>query len=75
MPKNGDVHTVHRNGQWVNTVECESGHHGPYATKEKAVNAGRRIAVDNRAEHLIHNMDGTIHERNTYGHDPRNIPG
>jgi hypothetical protein len=26
-------------------------------------------------EHIIKKLEGTIGERNTYGHDPRNVPG
>jgi hypothetical protein len=33
------------------------------------------MARDRKVEHLIHRVDGTIGERNSYGHDPRNIPG
>jgi hypothetical protein len=36
---------------------------------------GRERARDARVEHIIRNLDGTIGERNTYGHDPRNTPG
>jgi hypothetical protein len=33
------------------------------------------MAKDRNVEHFIRNKDGQIGERNTYGHDPRNIPG
>jgi len=28
-----------------------------------------------RTEHVIHNQDGTISERNSYGNDPATRPG
>jgi hypothetical protein len=47
---------------------------GTYPTKSAAQAAGREEAKT-QVEHLIRNLDGRIGERNTYGHDPRNIPG
>jgi hypothetical protein len=67
---------VHRDGRWINEIE---GQHAPvgdgYDRKEDAVRAGRDAAMTRRVEHMIHNLNGRIGERNSYGHDPRNIPG
>ncbi len=41
-----------------------------HAAKEEAVEKGRRLAMGNKSEHYIHNMDGTIGKRNSYGNDP-----
>ena len=41
-----------------------------HATKAEAVKRGRELAIAAKTEHLIHNMDGTIAERNSYGNDP-----
>jgi hypothetical protein len=72
----GAVHTVHRDGRWVNEIEGQAGTVGePFDRKADAVAAGRDVAQDLGVEHMIHNLDGQIHERNSYGHDPRNIPG
>ena len=65
----GWVHTVHRNGIWVNEIEGE-GQISSHATKDEAVAAGRQEAIARRAEHVIHRMDGEIDERNSYGNDP-----
>lgn len=46
-----------------------------FDTKEAAVTGGRDLARERKVEHFIRNLDGKIGERNTYGHDPRNIPG
>lgn len=32
-------------------------------------------AQERQVEHIIRNLDGTIAERHTYGHDPRDIKG
>jgi hypothetical protein len=72
----GDVETYHENGQWQNKIEGNSAPvAGTFDTKEAAVTAGRELARERKVEHFIRNLDGKIGERNTYGHDPRNIPG
>ena len=63
------IHTVYRGGHWLNEVEggeLLSRHW----TKAEAVAAGREEARRRRAEHVIHHVDGTIAERNSYGADP-----
>lgn len=72
----GAVHTVHRDGSWINEVEGQHTALGDsYPRKEDAVRAGRDEAMTRHVEHMIHNLDGRIGERNSYGNDPRNIPG
>jgi hypothetical protein len=44
---------------------------GSYSLKANAIVDGRRIASANQpSELIIHNADGTIAERETYGNDP-----
>ncbi|GEK20902.1 DUF2188 domain-containing protein [Cellulomonas xylanilytica] len=68
------VHTVHKDGMWINEVQGEPVD-GGFLRKEDAVRAGRDAALARGAEHAIHNLDGTIAEKNSYGNDPRNVPG
>jgi hypothetical protein len=70
----GFVHTVWKNDEWVNEIELgdEVSRH---ATKEEAVESGRNLARQRKTEHVIHNQDGTIAERNSYGGDPESSPG
>jgi len=70
----GSVHTVHKDGMWINEVQGEPVD-GGFLRKEDAVRAGREAAIARRAEHSVHNLDGTIGEKNSYGPDPRNVPG
>lgn len=70
----GWIHTVYKNDIWVNEVEGE-GQISSHVTKEEAVDAGREAARSRSTEHVIHNMDGTIAERNSYGNDPFPPPG
>lgn len=65
----GWVHTVHKDGVWVNEVEGE-GTMSHHRIKDEAVAAGREAAIARRTEHVIHNLDGTIAGRNSYGNDP-----
>jgi hypothetical protein len=44
-------------------------------TKDDAVAAGREEATADQVEHIIKNQNGRIGERNSYGNDPRHIPG
>jgi hypothetical protein len=66
----GWIHTVHRDGRWLNDEEGAGAVGQSYADKHSAVLAGRDIARQRRTEHVIHNLDGTIAERNSYGNDP-----
>jgi len=71
----GFVHTVYKRETWLNEIEDGEELAGSYATKEVAVSAGREEAIDRKTEHVIHNQDGTISERNSYGNDPVSRPG
>jgi len=64
------VHTVYVNGRWVNALEGQDrGLLGTFDSKEEAVEAGREEASRRLTEHLIHNEDLSIEERNSYrGH-------
>lgn len=71
---NGFVHTVYKNDQWMNEIE-DDGSVGSHSTKEEAVAAGRAQAQQDKTEHVIHNQDGSISGRNSYGNDPASRPG
>ena len=74
MP-HGDVETFHEDGAWHNRVEGEGGIVSSHENKEGAISAGRNAAEERNVEHIIKNFDGTIGEKHSYGHDPRDIPG
>jgi hypothetical protein len=71
----GDVETFHVDGKWWSRVEGQSDRQGPYEMREEAVSDGRETARNLKVEHIIHGLDGRIHERSSYGKDPRDIPG
>ena len=74
MPK-GDIETFHEDDQWHNRIEGQPGLLGSYAKKDEAVEAVRDVARDLKVEHIIKKLDGTISELNSYGNDPRDVPG
>jgi len=67
------VHTVYVNGRWVNALEGQDrALLGTFDTKEEAIEAGRQEASRRGTEHLIHNEDLTIEERDSYRGDLAN---
>jgi Uncharacterized protein conserved in bacteria (DUF2188) len=71
----GFIHTVHRDGQWLNEIEGKGPIRGKHERKTEAVEAGRARAKRDKIEHVIHNRDGKISGRNSYGSDPRRRRG
>lgn len=64
-----EVHTVPNGGGWINEVDgVQVGVR--YLRKREAIAAGRELAIDRKTEHVIHNLDGQIGEKNSYGNDP-----
>lgn len=70
MPRKPGVHTLPNPGGkgWVNKTDGEVV--SRHRAKENAVERGRDIARKSGMEHTIHKRDGTISEKNSYGHDP-----
>lgn len=52
---------------WVNEIRGDivSNHR----RKDTATECGRDLAIERQTEHSIHNMDGTIGRKNSYGND------
>lgn len=65
------IHTVHdSNGGWKNVREGASRAPSTHTTKSETQTAGRDQARRDSTEHVIHNMDERIAQRNSYGDDP-----
>ena len=69
----GDVNTYPEHGQWNNRVEGETEPSSSHPTREEAASRGRQMAMVRKVEHIVREPDGTIAERTSYGHDPRNV--
>jgi len=60
------VHTVFEAAAWRNKVDgLQQG--GPYAERLSAVAQGRRVALELRAAHIVHDVDGSVLEHHRYG--------
>lgn len=46
-----------------------------HATQEQADAEGRALAKARGAEYQLHGEDGEIRAKDSYGNDPRNVPG
>jgi len=64
------VHTVPHGNGWGNQREGAKRVAKVFSTKAEAERAGRVTAKREHVEHLIHNRDGAIAERNSFGNDP-----
>ena len=72
----GWVHTIYRDGQWINEIEGQGAlRGGKFARKTEAVEAARKRAKRDKTEHVIHTREGKIGSRNSYGSDPRRKKG
>jgi hypothetical protein len=71
----GDIETYYEGGQWKNKVEGSTRAANSFDTKAPAQTKGREMAQKRKVEHIIRKRDGSIGSRNTYGNDPRDIPG
>lgn len=70
MASKSPVHTVPHGDGWANRRAGSDRVAKVFATKQEAQAAGRQTAMNDSAEHVIHNRDGQISQRNSYGNDP-----
>ena len=68
MKKN--QHVVPHGDQWAVKGEGNGKATVITDTQSEAIDRGRSIAQNNQSELFIHNRQGQIRERNTYGNDP-----
>ena len=73
MAKRKEVHTVPTDVGWANKAGNRT--LSNHRKKETAQVAGRKHAIQRKAEHVIHKKDGTIGAKNSYGNDPRRSKG
>lgn len=72
MGSKPNVHTTYNQNakNWRNITEGATKPAKVYDTKAEATAAGRTMAINNKVEQLIHDKNGKIAERNSYGNDP-----
>ncbi|TAK79242.1 MAG: DUF2188 domain-containing protein [Gammaproteobacteria bacterium] len=68
--KNPHVVPIKRGEQWAIKIEGNKRETSLHNTQKDAIEAAREIAIKNKAELFIHNRQGKIREKNSYGNDP-----
>lgn len=68
--KNPHVVPVEKGKQWAVKVEGNGRATSVHDTQKEAIEIARKIAIKNHAELSIHNRQGKIREKNSYGNDP-----
>ena len=69
MRKNQHI-TPHKSGGWQVKGAGNSKATVITSTQKEAIQIGRAIAINQGSELLIHNKQGQIREKSTYGKDP-----
>jgi aryl-alcohol dehydrogenase-like predicted oxidoreductase len=62
----GDIRTTKWVDRWANTAESNTRASSTASTKAEVQASRRRLAMERGVEYLVHRVDGTIGERNTY---------
>jgi hypothetical protein len=70
MSQGKDQHIVPHPDGWAVLSEGASKPTQVFSTQQEAINKGRDIAINQQSELLIHNREGKIRDKNSYGNDP-----
>ncbi|WP_210481489.1 DUF2188 domain-containing protein [Naasia sp. SYSU D00948] len=49
----GDVETINKRGQWVNSVEGDSARSSSFSSRDEAIEAGRALAEELGSRHTV----------------------
>lgn len=64
------IHVVHSQGEWKVRREGSLKASKVFETKRDAVTYGRQMGKNDKVELYIHNKNGRISDRLSYGNDP-----
>ncbi|MBN9504351.1 MAG: hypothetical protein BGO01_08545 [Armatimonadetes bacterium 55-13] len=64
------VHVVPQGGSWAVKSTGASKASKVTSTQQEAVQVARKIAINNRAELVVHRQDGSIRSKDSFGNDP-----
>ena len=70
-----DQHVVKREDGWAVKKEGADRDTSHHPTQKEAIDAATEIAKNQKSEVFIHDRQGKIRERNSYGNDPYPPPG
>ena len=63
-------HVTKKNGEWRVIGEGNSRATKKFATQKEASDYGRKVAINQQAELVIHGVNGRIRDKDSYGNDP-----
>lgn len=63
-------HIIKKEGKWHVIGEKNSRTTKQFDTQKDAVEYGRKIAINQKSELVIHGTDGKIRDKDSYGNDP-----
>ena len=66
----GNIHTVPHGRKWGNKRAGGTRFLTVHIRQADAIAVGAKVARRDRVEHFIHDYNGRIRERNSYGRDP-----
>lgn len=69
MARKSSIHIVPRSNGWGIKSSGSSKASKVFSTKAKAFKAGRKSAIARRTELFVHNKNGRIGYKNSYGND------
>lgn len=69
MKKKKTIHVVPKNNGWAVRSSGSSRVSKTYRTKNEAYSAGRSTAIRRKTELVVHNKNGKIGIKNSYGKD------
>ncbi|HEY9695619.1 MAG TPA: DUF2188 domain-containing protein [Oculatellaceae cyanobacterium] len=70
MSTGKNQHIVPHSDGWAVKGEGANKPTQVFSTQQEAIERGRDIAINQKSELFIHNREGQIRERNSYGNDP-----
>jgi hypothetical protein len=70
MAKKKNIHVTPRDDGWAVMREGNQRASSVHPTQKEAAKAGRQAARKDKTEFFLHNRQGEIRERNSYGNDP-----
>lgn len=73
--KKSGIHVVPSDEGWRVEREGQKRAIAVATTQAEAAKRGRKVARKDQVEFMLHGRDGQIREKDSYGNDPREIPG
>lgn len=63
-------HITKKNGEWRVIGEKNKKAIKKFATQKEAIDYGRKVAINQQSELVIHGVNGKIRDKDSYGNDP-----